>query len=529
MSKQAEIKLGDIPNGWSEEAADFFNKLLIRKPEYRLGYRGYKEIKEHIWIKYFNWNKLFEKKIMAPFIPYKKENFDRKYCRITDNIGEETKIRYEKYKNAKNFNNLFSNFTFCRIISEEDNAKKKLYNNYRSQFKQKRKEIKFRNNSTSNLIKDNLKYFKKLNSHDYDSLNQSGSYSYRNNFNSKLNSTNFKKYSSSVNNINPKKLMSLKASLNRKKNILIDNSISNRSNNSIYNTLKKNDYKQMIKSMTSKNFIDYYKKKSENIGNIYRQKLIHRIKKDKTIINDSNSFYNLMPSLNNSLIAYNNQNKKNISKSLLNFHNNNLNKRHRIRATLYKNRNNENLSKSSRSILAYKNKSSYSQKIKEKRNLYFNNIKNNLSNIITKKRDKIKNENSILSNNISSSSNIIRQMNITNKHKNMQNPQNINYYRNRLNKKNNIIKNKIYFEVELNEQYDQYKKKERNNKKNKDKQIYSKIENSIELNGVNNENRIHINFVINDNNSTAKIIEHNFNSNLLNGKKKKKGLKRSYS
>ena len=529
MSKQAEIKLGDIPNGWSEEAADFFNKLLIRKPEYRLGYRGYKEIKEHIWIKYFNWNKLFEKKIMAPFIPYKKENFDRKYCRITDNIGEETKIRYEKYKNAKNFNNLFSNFTFCRIISEEDNAKKKLYNNYRSQFKQKRKEIKFRNNSTSNLIKDNFKYFKKLNSHDYDSLNQSGSYSYRNNFNSKLNSTNFKKYSSSVNNINPKKLMSLKASLNRKKNILIDNSISNRSNNSIYNTLKKNDYKQMIKSMTSKNFIDYYKKKSENIGNIYRQKLIHRIKKDKTIINDSNSFYNLMPSLNNSLIAYNNQNKKNISKSLLNFHNNNLNKRHRIRATLYKNRNNENLSKSSRSILAYKNKSSYSQKIKEKRNLYFNNIKNNLSNIITKKRDKIKNENSILSNNISSSSNIIRQMNIMNKHKNMQNPQNINYYRNRLNKKNNIIKNKIYFEVELNEQYDQYKKKERNNKKNKDKQIYSKIENSIELNGVNNENRIHINFVINDNNSTAKIIDHNFNSNLLNGKKKKKGLKRSYS
>ena len=138
-----------------------------------------------------------EKKIIAPFIPYKKENYDRRYCRITDKIGEETKIRYEKYKNAKNFNNLFINFTFCRIISEEDNTKKKLYN-YRNQFEQKRKEIKFRNNSTSNLIKDNAKYFKKLNSHDYDSLNQSGSYSYRNNFNSKLNNTTFKKYSASV-------------------------------------------------------------------------------------------------------------------------------------------------------------------------------------------------------------------------------------------------------------------------------------------------------------------------------------------
>ena len=39
-ARQAYIKLGDIPDGWSEEAADFFNKLLIRKPENRLGYRG---------------------------------------------------------------------------------------------------------------------------------------------------------------------------------------------------------------------------------------------------------------------------------------------------------------------------------------------------------------------------------------------------------------------------------------------------------------------------------------------------------
>ena len=525
MSKQAEIKIGDIPNGWSEEAVDFFNKLLIRKPEYRLGYKGYKEIKEHIWIKYFNWKKLFEKNIKAPFIPYKKENFDRRYCRITDKIGEETKIRYEKYKNAKGFNNLFSNFTFCRNISEEDSTKNKLYN-YRNQIKQKRKELKYRNNSASNLIKENTKYFKNLNSHDYNSLNQSGSYSYRNNYNSKLNSTTFKKYSVSVNNINAKKLMSLKAPLYRKKNILIDNSISNRSCNSIYNTHKKNDYKQMIKSITSQNFINYYKRKSENIGNIYRQKLIQRIKQDKTIINGSNSFYNIMPSLSNSLIANNNIYKKNKSKSLLNFHNNNLNKSHSIRETLYKKKNNDDLSKSSRSAFCYKNKSSYSQRIKEKRNLYFNNISNNLSNIITKKREKIKNDNSLLSSNISSSSNILRQMKIMNKNKNMQNPQNINYYKNRLNKKNALIKNKLYFEVELNEQYDQYKKKEKINKQNKGKQIYDKFENSIILNGINNENKMHINVLINNN--TSNIKNHNFKSNNLNGKKKK-GLKRSYS
>ena len=51
MSKQACIKLGNIPDGWSEDAADFINKLLMRKPEQRLGCRGAQELKEHPWIK----------------------------------------------------------------------------------------------------------------------------------------------------------------------------------------------------------------------------------------------------------------------------------------------------------------------------------------------------------------------------------------------------------------------------------------------------------------------------------------------
>ena len=63
MTKQAYIDLANIPDGWSEEAADFFNKLLIRKPENRLGFRGANEVKEHPWIKYYPWNLLYEKKI----------------------------------------------------------------------------------------------------------------------------------------------------------------------------------------------------------------------------------------------------------------------------------------------------------------------------------------------------------------------------------------------------------------------------------------------------------------------------------
>ena len=39
MNKEIQIKLNEIPNGWSEDSADFFNRLLIRKPESILGYK----------------------------------------------------------------------------------------------------------------------------------------------------------------------------------------------------------------------------------------------------------------------------------------------------------------------------------------------------------------------------------------------------------------------------------------------------------------------------------------------------------
>lgn len=118
MTKQAYIGLANIPDGWSEEAADFFNKLLIRKPENRLGFRGANEVKEHPWIKYYPWNLLYEKKIDSPFIPDKRDNFDKKYCESTEKIGLETKMRYEQYRNDNEFINLFVNFTYYGIIEE---------------------------------------------------------------------------------------------------------------------------------------------------------------------------------------------------------------------------------------------------------------------------------------------------------------------------------------------------------------------------------------------------------------------------
>jgi serine/threonine protein kinase len=76
MARQARLVKSQVPNGWSLEAVDFVNKLIVRKPEDRLGFGGPHEVKSHVWIRDFNWKNLMEKKIESPFVPEEDENFD---------------------------------------------------------------------------------------------------------------------------------------------------------------------------------------------------------------------------------------------------------------------------------------------------------------------------------------------------------------------------------------------------------------------------------------------------------------------
>ena len=124
LSKNIQISFGDIPNGWSEDAADFFNRLLQRKPEMRLGFKGIWELKQHRWMKFFPWEKLYNKELESPFLPEKKDNFDKRYCEANDTINIDTKIRYEKYKSDIEYDNYFLNFTYYGIISENEEEKK---------------------------------------------------------------------------------------------------------------------------------------------------------------------------------------------------------------------------------------------------------------------------------------------------------------------------------------------------------------------------------------------------------------------
>ena len=112
LAKQVELKAEDISEGWSKESADCINKLLIRKPENRIGYKGINELKLHPWLKYYPWEMLYNKTLPSPFIPENKDNFDRRYCESSDAITEETKLRYEEILMDDIYKSAFKKFYY---------------------------------------------------------------------------------------------------------------------------------------------------------------------------------------------------------------------------------------------------------------------------------------------------------------------------------------------------------------------------------------------------------------------------------
>ena len=106
---------------YSNECLDFINKLLNRKPNYRLGYYGINEIFEHKWIKNVNWKNLLNKKIKSPFdintnFDFHNENY---FINNFDLIGNETIERYKKiFENYNEYNKYFFEFTNLKIPNE---------------------------------------------------------------------------------------------------------------------------------------------------------------------------------------------------------------------------------------------------------------------------------------------------------------------------------------------------------------------------------------------------------------------------
>ena len=347
LSKNVQISLGDIPNGWSEEAADFFNKLLQRKPDLRLGYKGIWELKQHRWLKFFPWDKLIKKELESPFIPEKKDNFDKKYCEANDSINIETKVRYEKYKSEMDYENYFKNFTFYRIISENCEEQKKQSSLNNSTIKK---------NGTNDLKKNENK------ENDYDITNIKNS----------IEENNTNKSNKYLYNNNKKEDMKIK-----KQNTNIPNNIYNL--DKIQNLSKK----QTIKNISFTMKLSDNNKKEHNTINKEKLKNVNYLKNDETlkqsIILNNNTLEEFSESLTN---KYNNNkyNKKSRSKTPVNMEKKRIDLE-RNNKNYYDNNRSQNKSKG--------NNKSHNDKLTNKRLMInqnqYNNYKENIRNLFSKK------------------------------------------------------------------------------------------------------------------------------------------------
>ena len=112
LTRQARISSDNWVRGWSSESVDFINKCLMRKVEERLGFNGVKELIEHKWFEGFKWKEVEMKKIKPPFVPEKKDNFDKRYCERIEKITEGTRMRYEELAKGNKIKIAFDGFYY---------------------------------------------------------------------------------------------------------------------------------------------------------------------------------------------------------------------------------------------------------------------------------------------------------------------------------------------------------------------------------------------------------------------------------
>jgi len=87
------------------EAMDFVNKLIQRKPKSRLGLDGPEQVKNHPWLKDFDWDKLKSKEMESPFKPYSTgspENMRKHFKKVVWKESKEQMTKNELLlKNSK--------------------------------------------------------------------------------------------------------------------------------------------------------------------------------------------------------------------------------------------------------------------------------------------------------------------------------------------------------------------------------------------------------------------------------------------
>ena len=340
LSKAVVINEDNIASGWSQESADFINKLLERKESKRLGCKeGAKELMRHHWLKYYPWDELKSKTLLAPFIPDPKDNFDKNYCESIDKISEETKIRYEEIYCSAHYKKIFVNFYFdtdeMKKIRKEKEEKEK------EKEKEKNKAIKEENSININMNKtssvdsninknkydkfNNVKYIQQKNN-----INNSDGFNYNNNYMSKENPI-INKIKNQVDNTNYQQINNSTNLNNLNNSIKSTNNMTNINNNSIKNIRVNKINNTNLNNISQKKSLAYKKplSHSNSTKEIYSNNNIERYLKLKQSqlasqkkINKNQYIYRQKKNNNNNNNKFNRKNGTNIN--INNYYTNNI-------------------------------------------------------------------------------------------------------------------------------------------------------------------------------------------------------------
>ena len=114
LSFEINLEKNVIPDDWDNNVADLINGLLKRKKKFRLGSKGFDEVKNHPWFKDIDWDIIENCELISPFKIKDLDNFAKK--QDGDSIYEGNK---QLYINKVNESLVYKNFYF----NFEDNIK----------------------------------------------------------------------------------------------------------------------------------------------------------------------------------------------------------------------------------------------------------------------------------------------------------------------------------------------------------------------------------------------------------------------
>ena len=174
MANQVQIKKFNIPEGWSETAADFINKLIQRKQIKRLGYNGIEELKSHPWLLNTNWKDVYLHKVKSDFVPeLNKKIFNSFYFYDKKKENEESKITLERYQIIemnKDYNNKFDEFYYFNKYSmkyNKENKRNGFINPHKKYEEEEKKEYLNHNVNSNNKYEKKNNIFKKKERYNY--------------------------------------------------------------------------------------------------------------------------------------------------------------------------------------------------------------------------------------------------------------------------------------------------------------------------------------------------------------------------